>query len=226
MEFDDGRWAPIAVPGTLNAPPDEAEVDGWYRTRFRIPADWQGSAITLKFGSVNYIADVWLNGEWLGYHEAGPTPFAFDATPLAAAGSANLLAVRVDNPTWGTRTDIVPWGLGDWWNYGGITGPVWLEAAPSLHVARADIVPHLDAADVSVLVERAALAGGAQAGASAGAEDALPAEATVTLDIFAVDVTDATLTTEDPRRLVADDNAALSSTEVEIETPIQVVTRP
>ncbi len=41
----------------------------------------------------------------------------------------------------------------------------------------------------------------------------------MTLDIFAVDVTDATLTTEDPRRLVADDNAALSSTEVEIETP-------
>ena len=30
----------------------------------------------------------------------------------------------------GTRRDVVPWGLVDWWNYGGLTGSVWLEAAP------------------------------------------------------------------------------------------------
>jgi hypothetical protein len=61
--------------------------------------------------------------------------------------------VRVDIPTWGSRNDIVPWGLTDWWEYGGITQQVWLEASPKLLVARADVVPHLDGADVSVVLE-------------------------------------------------------------------------
>jgi hypothetical protein len=149
--YDDARWQTLAVPGTLNMPP-AGETGGWYRRSFNVPPSWADRAITLKFDAVNYIADVWLNGRYLGYHEGGYTPFAFDVTAALRPGERNVLAVRVDNPAWGTRTDIVPWGLGDWWNYGGITQPVWLEAASALQVARADVVPHLDGADVSVVV--------------------------------------------------------------------------
>jgi len=151
--FDDHAWATVAVPGELNPPPDRTETGGWYRRAFDLPVDWAGQTILLRFGAANYLADVWLNGVWLGYHEGGSTPFAFDATATARPGASNVLAVRVDNPPWGTRNDTVPWGLADWWNGAGLTRPVWLEASGPVHAVRADVVPHLDGADVSVVVQ-------------------------------------------------------------------------
>jgi beta-glucuronidase len=154
-DYDDQGWIELEVPGALNAPPDGDEIGGWYRRSFSVSSAWQGLATTLKLGSANYIADVWLNGTHLGYHEGGFTPFAFDISGVLRPGDRNQITVRVDNPDWGTRNDIVPWGLADWWNYGGLTGPVWIEATPPTHVVRADVVPHLDGLDVSVLLRRA-----------------------------------------------------------------------
>ncbi|HET6381568.1 MAG TPA: glycoside hydrolase family 2 TIM barrel-domain containing protein [candidate division Zixibacteria bacterium] len=153
-DYDDGDWEQLTVPGTLNPAP-QREIGAWYRRTFYVPDAWTGGVATLKFGAVNYIADVWLNGQHLGYHEGGYTPFAFDVSPFLRAGEINTLALRVDNPAWGTRNDIVPWGLADWWNYGGITQPVWIELTPPLHVVRADAVPHLDGLDVVVTLRRA-----------------------------------------------------------------------
>ena len=74
-------------------------------------------------------------------------------------GQPNVLAVRVHTIPLGTRNDTVPWGLIDWWNYGGLTGPVWLEASTPSHVARADVVTHLDAVDVEVLLDHSETVG-------------------------------------------------------------------
>jgi beta-galactosidase len=151
--YDDSAWRSITVPGSVDPPPAESKSDGWYRVTFSVPPSWKGQAANLKFGSANYIVDVWLNGNYLGYHEGGTTPFAFDPGKALVTGGANVLAVRVIDPVLGTRVDILPWGLSDWWDYGGITGPVWLEAANPMHVVRADVLPHLDAADVSVVIQ-------------------------------------------------------------------------
>jgi beta-galactosidase len=152
-EYDDRGWDTVRVPGTVNPPPRAPETGAWYRRRFTVPSAWADRSITLKFGAVNYVADVWLNGTWLGYHEGGYTPFAFEATGAVRPGTSNVLAVRVDNPAWGSRTDIVPWGLADWWNAGGLTRSVWLEASDPVRVVRADVAPHLDGADVSLVLE-------------------------------------------------------------------------
>ncbi len=151
--FDDSAWSAIDVPGTFNPPPDSRITGGFYRHGFFVPAAFSGKYALLKFGAVRYVADVWLNGKYLGYHEGGDTPFALDATPAVVPGAYNNVVVRVDNPEWGTRDDIVPWGLADWWNYGGIVGDVWLEATPAMSVVRADVSPHLDGADVSIVVQ-------------------------------------------------------------------------
>ncbi|MGH2455781.1 MAG: sugar-binding domain-containing protein, partial [Candidatus Limnocylindria bacterium] len=153
--FDDRDWEQIQVPGVLNGPPDGRETGAWYRRSFYVPNAWLGLAATLKLGAVNYLADVWVNGRYLGYHEGGSTPFAFDVASHLQPGIRNSITVRVDNPAWGLRNDIVPWGLADWWNYGGITQPAWIEATPPLHVVRADVVPHLDGVDVAVTLRRA-----------------------------------------------------------------------
>lgn len=150
--FDDSAWAQLAVPGTFSPPPVSRVVGGWYRHRFTAPARWDTRA-TLEFQSVGYVADVWLNGHYLGYHEGASIPFAMDASDALLPGEANTLVARVDDPAWGTRLDIVPWGLADWWNYGGITGPVAIEGTPALSVVRADVTPHLDGADVSVVLQ-------------------------------------------------------------------------
>jgi len=152
--YDDSAWSQLAVPGTFSPPPSSRSTGGWYRLRFAVPNAW-GARATLAFQSVGYVADVWLNGRYLGYHEGAWTPFAMDASDALRPGEANTLVVRVDDPEWGTRLDIVPWGLADWWNYGGITGPVTLEDTPELSLVRADVTPHLDGADVSVVLQNA-----------------------------------------------------------------------
>ena len=153
MLFDSSGWPAIQVPGTFNQPPDRTTTGGFYRIDFRLPAAWTDQFALLKFGAVRYIADVWLNGHYLGYHEGGDTPFALDATGALLPDAYNNLVVRVDNPEWGTRDDIVPWGLADWWNYGGIVGDVWLEAVPGMSAVRADVSPHLDGADISIVLQ-------------------------------------------------------------------------
>jgi beta-glucuronidase len=151
--YDDSGWPTTNVPGTFNTPPDKTTTGGYYRLDFLVPRVWSGKYAMLKFGAVRYIADVWLNGRYLGYHEGGDTPFALDASDALVPGAYNYLVVRVDNPAWGTRDDIVPWGLADWWNYGGIVGDVWLEAVPPMSAVRADVSPHLDGADVSIVLQ-------------------------------------------------------------------------
>ena len=151
--YDSSGWQTIQVPGTFNAPPDRTTTGGFYRLDFPLGPEWGGRYALLKFGAVRYVADVWLNGHYLGYHEGGDTPFALDATSALVPGTYNNVVVRVDNPEWGTRDDIVPWGLADWWNYGGIAGDVWLEAVPAMSAVRADVSPHLDGADVSIVLQ-------------------------------------------------------------------------
>jgi len=94
--FADGR--PIAVPSSWN---DQFE-DGrdflgpaWYQTEFALPWGWNEKRIVLRFGSINYLAEVWLNGQLLGKHEGGHLPFEFDVTALVQQ-SGNKLVLRVD----------------------------------------------------------------------------------------------------------------------------------
>jgi glycosyl hydrolase family 2 len=217
--YDDAEWETLAVPGTTNPPPDGKETGAWYRRTFDVPGDWAGRAVTLRFGAANYVADAWLNGAWLGYHEGGATPFAFDIGAQVVPGQPNVLAVRVHTIPLGTRNDTVPWGLIDWWNYGGLTGPVWLEASAPSHVARADVVPHLDAVEVEVLFDHAARLAGARSAAPDSAPDVPGGTATLRATILAASVDDDNLLDPDPRSLVADITDPLAVVEQEVPFP-------
>lgn len=151
-QYDDRSWSLLDVPGTFDQPPSSRVTGGWYRDRFFVPISWPTHA-SLRFAAANYVADVWLNGQHLGYHEGGSTPFALDAGDALRRDGYNTLLVRVSRPELGTRLDLVPWGLTDWWEYGGLSGHVWLEGEPDLEAVRADVVPHLDGADVFTVVQ-------------------------------------------------------------------------
>jgi beta-galactosidase/beta-glucuronidase len=203
-DYDDSQWKPIDVPGSVDLPPSGRPTDGWYRVHFTPPDGWAGESVMLKFGSVNYLADVWLNGAYLGYHEGGVTPFAFDPGSALVLGQDNVLAVRVYDPPKGTRLDVVPWFYSDFWEYEGITAPVWLEASNTLHVVRADVVPHIDAADVSVVVQ------------NSSSTDATGVA--VNIEVLPAEVTDANMLDPNPLSLVPADAPTIAAMSIGIIT--------
>ena len=79
-DFDDSQWSRVSVPHTWNRvgneglerSPQSNNVQGlgWYRLRFKAPAGAaKGSRYFLQFDAVSTIADVWVNGQYLGKHE-------------------------------------------------------------------------------------------------------------------------------------------------------------
>jgi beta-glucuronidase len=98
--FDDAFT--LQVPGDFNTQRPELhwlEGSVWYRRSFDVDAHAlrrQGRRLFVHFGAANYRADVFLNGEPVGSHEGGFTPFQFELTDRLVQG-ANRLLVHVDN---------------------------------------------------------------------------------------------------------------------------------
>jgi len=96
--FSGGR--PAAVPASWNdqfAEWRDYLGETWYQTHFDLPWGWDidRQQIDLRFNSVNYLAEVWINGVRLGEHEGGHLPFTFDITSKVKP-EHNLLVVRVE----------------------------------------------------------------------------------------------------------------------------------
>ena len=68
----------------------------WYRRRFDIPAYWRGPRTLLHFGAIDYRAEFWFNGSYLGSHEGGYTPVVLDIT-RAARTTDNVIVVRAED---------------------------------------------------------------------------------------------------------------------------------
>jgi len=89
----------VRVPGCWQEyVPGLAGGIGWYFKEFALPAELKGQVLRLKFWAVDYFTEVWLNGEKLGEHEGGYTPFELDMTKTARLAEQNRLVVRVVDP--------------------------------------------------------------------------------------------------------------------------------
>ena len=76
----------------------------WYRTEFKLPADYQGKTVWLGFDGINYRANVWLNGRQIADSRkmAGAWRlFEFDITAAADINGVNRLAIEVFPPETG-----------------------------------------------------------------------------------------------------------------------------
>lgn len=123
----------------------------WYRRNVSIPGEWKGRRVLLHFGAVDYRAMVWLNGQFLGRHEGGNTPFQFDISRFLKSGS-NTLTVRAEDPP---ADRYIPRGKQYWepksasifyTRTSGIWQTVWLEATGESYLTRVRITPSLDGA--------------------------------------------------------------------------------
>lgn len=122
----------LNVPGDWNSQTPELkyyEGTVWYARHIEgAPSD--SKRMFLHFGAVSYRCRVYLNGEFIGSHEGGFTPFQIEVTDKLKKGD-NFLVVEVNN----RRTvDAIPALAFDWWNYGGITRDVMLITTPKVYV--------------------------------------------------------------------------------------------
>lgn len=114
----------------------------WYIRSFSLNRELRNKAITLKALGINYVCDLWINEKYVGNHEGGFTPFAFDVTNYIDFTKENMIIIRVDNPAWGKRDDIIPAVPGtDFFNYTGIIQELYFEVSSVCHIVRTDITP-------------------------------------------------------------------------------------
>lgn len=129
-KFDNANT--LHVPGDWNSQREELlwyEGTIWYKFSFDyVPT--HNSRQFLHFGAVNYEAHVYLNGEKLGVHVGGFTPFQFEVTGKVKDQN-NFVVLKVDNKR---HKNAIPTVNTDWWNYGGITRDVNLVEVPSTYI--------------------------------------------------------------------------------------------
>ncbi len=135
----------------------------WYRREFTLPAQWRGKRLWLCFGAVDHHAQVWLNGQLLGFHEGGYSEFRLEITAHARFDRPNTLVVRAADytdpetplgkqiPSWYTKTS-------------GIWQTVWIEATGEACIQSVRIVPQGDSAGIptgevefTITIERGAV---------------------------------------------------------------------
>ena len=132
IEYDFDTSGQLDVPGDWNTQRESLffyEGTVWYRKTFDFPSK-PATRLFLYFGAANYEAIVYLNGEKLGSHTGGFTPFEFEITGKTRE-KGNSVVVKVDDKR---HREDVPTVNTDWWNYGGLTRGVSLVEVPETFV--------------------------------------------------------------------------------------------
>lgn len=108
-DYDDSDWDTVSVPHPINA---EDSFDGacydageaglyrgfmFYRKHITIPESDAGKKLFLEFEAVRNSVYLYVNGEIVGYYEAGIAATGFDITDYVKPGQDNLIAVATDN---------------------------------------------------------------------------------------------------------------------------------
>ncbi len=122
----------------------------WYHRKLRIPAEWTGKKILLHFGGIDYRCEVFLNGQSIGRHAGGVSPFCLDLSGHVQTGNEYDLTVKViDEP----RSHLQAFGKQSPWlkskgcvytRTTGIWQTVWLEAVSPLGLKQCRVTPDFD----------------------------------------------------------------------------------
>ena len=150
--LDRGLAGKITVPFCM-----ESELSGvghvdfvdcvWYRREVEIPSEWAGRKVLLHFQAVDYDATVWIDGQEVGRHRGGWSPFVCDLDGVAKPGETVTIVVRARDPILRSQS---PHGkqCEAYFNRGcsytrttGIWQTVWMEPVPDVRMKRPRITP-------------------------------------------------------------------------------------
>jgi hypothetical protein len=149
-----GRWTKIDVPsnwelegfGTYNYGHDWKDKDvklgkehGLYKHTFEVPLSWKGKTINIVFDGSMTDTEVKINGKLAGeMHQGAFYRFKYDISRLLKYGKTNLLEVDVAKHSANESVNRAE-RQADFWIFGGIFRPVFLEALPKVHMNRTAI---------------------------------------------------------------------------------------
>ncbi len=157
--MNSGHWHKIEVPSCwelqgfgsytygrfyLDKTARPSDESGLYRHTFQVPAHWKDKRVSIVFEGVMTDAEVSINGKHIGQrHQGGFYRFSYDVTDALRYGKKNLLEVLVHKESANTSVNAAE-RRADWWLFGGIYRPVYLEAVPVSHIEHAAVDARAD----------------------------------------------------------------------------------
>nr|CAD7599134.1 unnamed protein product [Timema genevievae] len=159
-----GDVIPMPVPASYNDITEDPEVRDfvgvvWYDRNFYVPSSWEGKRVWLRFGSVTYLAVVFVNGEHVVTHEIGHLPFRVEVTDRVNYGATNLITVAVNNTLYessipqggvtnittdkNTTETFMTYSF-DFFHYAGIDRPVTLYTTPEVYIDDISVITNIE----------------------------------------------------------------------------------
>lgn len=124
--FTKGKIEKINVPSVWERYKKDYEGVVYYRTKFKVDKSKKNNKIHLNFKASNYITEIFLNDNSVGFHEGGFTPFSFNIEHIVDFEKDNILIVKVLGPI--TIQEKIIDGIGQMetpqWR-GSYTGGIW-----------------------------------------------------------------------------------------------------
>ncbi len=137
-EYTYGRWYK-----ELNQK-EPSKEEGFYKYEFEIPLDYKNKNVLIAFGGAMTDTEVKINGKTAGpIHQGGFYEFKYDISSLLKFGSKNILEVHVWKHSANKSVNNAE-RRADWWLFGGIYRPVWLEVSPKTHIQNIAVNPKMD----------------------------------------------------------------------------------
>ncbi|MFD2967502.1 glycoside hydrolase family 2 TIM barrel-domain containing protein [Sphingobacterium bambusae] len=146
-----GEWTTIPVPSNwelqgfgkynygFNKEADKGKEIGSYRHRFTVDRRWKDKQVNLVFEGVMTDAQVKVNGKLVGTpHQGAFYTFSYDISKFLQWGKENLLEVEVAKHSANKSVNAAE-REGDFWVFGGIFRPVFLEILPKNHIERLSV---------------------------------------------------------------------------------------
>jgi len=156
-----GRWTKIGVPscwelqgfGTYQYgisfygkafPEGIAGEKGMYKYEFEVPEEFRGKQVSLVFEASMTDTEVKVNGRKAGSkHQGAFYRFSYNVTDLLKYGKKNQLEVTVSKESENASVNLAE-RRADYWNFGGIFRPVFLEVKPAVNLRHIAIDAQMD----------------------------------------------------------------------------------
>ncbi|AZI26906.1 glycoside hydrolase family 2 [Pedobacter sp. G11] len=145
-----GKWTTIAVPSNwelqgfgkynygFNKETNKGREQGLYKYKFTVPTAWKNQKINIVFEGSMTDTEVKINGKLAGeVHQGSFYVFRYDISKLLISGE-NLLEVKVSKHSANQSVNEAE-RKADFWIFGGIFRPVYLESLPQTHIDRIKI---------------------------------------------------------------------------------------
>jgi len=159
--INSGKWTKIGVPSCWELqgfgkyqygmkfygkafPEGVANEKGMYKYEFDVPVSWRGKQVFINFEASMTDTEVKINGQKAGpIHQGAFYRFSYNISERLNYGKKNLLEVTVSKESENSGVNLAE-RRADYWNFGGIFRPVFLEIKPTIHIAKAAINANAD----------------------------------------------------------------------------------